>query len=91
MRDELEFGVYMLSMAHHVPLLPLTSMQHDARCSLGPFRLGLIPPQPLLCTAGWLKIDVAALSDAQTGTFFPLTTAAPEIPFATDVTNVAAA
>lgn len=40
--------------------------------------------------AGWLKIDVGALSDAREGTWFPVAAAAPAIPFATDVTGGAA-
>ena len=50
-------------------------------------------PRPVLCArpAGWLKIDVGALSDAQQGTYFPVAAAAPEVPFATDVTGGAAA
>lgn len=41
------------------------------------------PPSPL---AGWMKIDVAALSDAREGTWFPVAAAAPQVPFASDVT-----
>lgn len=50
----------------------------------------LIFPRRGRCPAGWLKIDVAALSDAQQGTYFPVSFAAPQIPFATDVTRGAA-